>query len=226
MNLANFLLYPLMNGFLSTTLLLCMVHLLPAQEWKLVEHKDNIIVHTRKLDGQSIKDLKINTTFNTTISELVAALEDFSVDQSWVKNTIFSRKLEELSVSQFYFHTATDLPFPAKDRDAAVLYTRVQDPDTRVVRIDYEGAADKVPVDADYVRVPSLTAYYILTPISASQIDVEYYLRTDPGGSIPNWIINMALSIGPTETMQALREVLSSGRYAEARVPGLIDPFN
>ncbi len=215
-----------MKGFLFTTLLLTIAYVLPAQEWKLIKNKDNIIVHTRKMPGQSIKDLKINTTFNTTMRELVAALEDFSTDQSWVKNTIFSRKIEERSASYFYFHTATDLPFPAKDRDAAMLYTRVQDPDTKVVRIDYTGAADKVPVDADYVRVPSLTAYYILTPVSDGQIDVEYYLRTDPGGSIPNWVINMAISVGPTDTMKALRQVLSSGRYAETIVPGLLDPFN
>lgn len=214
-----------MKGIVFIALFIGVALVLPAQEWKKVKDKDNIIVHTRKIPGQAIKDLKINTTFNTTMRELVAALEDFSTDQSWVKNTIFSNKLEEVSPAHFYFHTATDMPFPVKDRDAAMLYTRVQDEDSNVVRIDYKGMPEKVAVDSDYVRVPALTAYYILTPISSEEIGVEYFLRADPGGSIPNWVINMAISVGPTDTMEALREVLASGRYAETAVPGLIDPF-
>ena len=149
-----------MKGF-SLIALLFVVVVLPAQEWNLVKNKEGINVYTRKVEGQAIKDLKINTSLNTTLTELVAALEDFSTNQSWVRNTIFSRKLDVISNTHFYFHTATDLPFPAKDRDVAILYKRQQNPETKVVRIDYEGVADKVPVESDYVRIPSLTAYYL-----------------------------------------------------------------
>ena len=214
-----------MKGLIILALLFS-ITAMPAQEWKHIKDKDGINVYTRKIKGQAIKDLKIKTTINSTLTELVAALEDFSIDQSWVKNTIFSKKLDVLSDTHFYFHTATDLPFPAKNRDAAILYQRQQNPDTKVVRIDYEGVSDKVAIDDDYVRVPSLTAYYILTPVSPGEVDVEYFLRTEPGGTIPKWIINMAISIGPTDTMKALRKVLASGRYAETVVPELNDPFN
>ena len=211
---------------LSLIAFLFVAMVLPAQEWALHKNKDGINVYTRKVEGQAIKDLKINATLNTTLSELVAALEDFSTNQSWVRNTIFSKKLDVISDTHFYFHTATDLPFPAKDRDVAILYQRQQNPDTKVVRIDYEGVADKVPVDDDYVRIPNLTAYYILKPISADEVEIEYFLRASPGGSIPTWIINLALTVGPLDTMMALRKVLATGRYAEVVVPDLADPFN
>lgn len=214
-----------MNRIILLALLLW-VAILPAQEWKLTKDNDNIEVYTRKIDGQAIKDLRINTVLNTTLSELVAALEDFSLNQSWVRNTIFSKKVEAISDTHFYFHTATDLPFPAKNRDVVIRYERQQDPITNVVRIDYEGYPDKVAKDPDYVRIPVLTAYYILTPVSPGEINVEYFLRTEIGGSIPNWIINLGISVGPTDTMKALRKVLATGRYADSSVPELNDPFN
>jgi len=199
--------------------------MLTGQEWKLAKDKDGIYVYTRKVEGQSIKDVRIKTTLNTSLTELVAALEDFSGTQSWVKNTVASRKIEELSPTHFYFYSATDFPFPAKDRDVVIKCQRSQDKNTNEVRIDYEAAHDKMGKQDGFVRMAALTASYVLNPTSAKKVEVEYYLRVDIAGTIPKWVINMAISKGPTDTMKALREVLASGRYADTVVPDLVDPY-
>jgi len=192
-----------------------------AQEWNLVKDKDGIAVYTRKIAGQAIKDVRINTTLHTNLHELIAALEDFELQESWVRNTKESRKIEELSPAHFFFYVATDFPFPAKDRDAVMEYKRTQDPDSRVVDIAYEAFPDKLPTDPGYVRMPALTASYTLTPVAENTVAVEYYIRADIGGSIPSWIINMAISVGPRDTMLALRKVLASGRYSGVVVEGV-----
>jgi hypothetical protein len=196
-----------------------------AQDWNLVKNDDGIFVYTRKIDGLFIKDVKINTKINATLNELVAALEDFDQQEKWVRNTKESRKIEEVSTSHFFFYTGINFPFPAKDRDTVIEYRRVQEPNSKVIKIDYEAYADKIPVSKDYIRMPALTAYYILTPLSENTIAIEYYIRVDIGGNIPNWIINMAISIGPSDTMKSLKKVLASGMYANVKVAGVEDLY-
>ena len=212
-----------MNHF--GTLLLFIIFLLPksgaTQEWKLVKDDDAINVYTRKVEGQSIKDVKIKTTINTTLTEMVAALEDFDLQESWVRNTNESRKVEAISPSHFFFYVGTDFPFPAKDRDAVIEYKRTQDPNSKIIQIDYEAFPNKLPKSSDYVRMPELIASYTLTPNNDNSIDVEYYIRVDIGGKIPSWIINMAISVGPRDTMVALKKVLASGQYADVMIEGV-----
>jgi len=205
-------------------LLLTLVSVLGmAQEWKLHENSDGVAVYTRKVDGIPIKDVRINTTLKTSLKEMIAALEDFELQENWIKNTKHSKKLEQISPEHFYFYIATDFPFPAKDRDAIIEYKRIQDPVTKVIEIDYKAFPDRLPDYSSYVRMPALSASYILTPIADKEIAVEYYIRADIGGKIPNWIINMAISVGPRDTMLALRDVLAKGRYAGVEVEGVVD---
>lgn len=211
--------------FFITGGLICFSLSLFAQDWKLHKDSDGIAIYTRKAVGQDIKDVKINTTINTTLNQLVAALEDFELQDSWVRNTNESKKIEELSPSHFYFYVATDFPFPASDRDAVMEYVRTQNPETKVVDIAYEALPDMLPVDPDYVRMPALIASYTLTPVSPDAVAVEYYIRADIGGKIPNWIINMAISVGPRDTMLALKKILASGQYAGSQIDGLVDPY-
>ena len=212
-----------MNSYqiILSAILLVSTSFVTAQEWKLVNDKDDVLVYTRKVEGQAIKDVKINTTINTTMNELVAALEDFELQESWVKNTIESRKIEEVSPAHFFFYIGTNFPFPAKDRDAVMEYKRVQAADSKVITIDYEAFPDKIPENPDYVRIPALTASYTLTPLSNDSIAIEYYLRADIGGSIPSWIINMGINIGPRDTMKALKKILASGKYKNVKVEGV-----
>ena len=203
--------------WLSATSLLT----LNAQDWNLYKDYDGIEVYTRKVDGFAIKDVRIRTKLQTSMHELIAALEDFELQDSWVKNTNESRKIEQITPTHYFFYIGTDFPFPAKDRDAVIEYKRSLDAEKNYVFIEYKAHPDRMPKDSDYIRMPSLDATYTLTPLEEGWIDVDYFIRADIGGSIPNWIINMAISKGPKDTMVALKKVLASGQYAGAQVSGL-----
>ena len=38
--------------------------------------------------------------------------------------------------------------------------------------------------------------------------EVVYVLRSDPGGAIPAWMVNLALEAGPTNTINGLRALV------------------
>jgi len=194
-----------------------------ANDWELVKSEENIQVFVRKKEGSKFKEVKIKGLINCKMSELVMALEDVEAQKDWVNSTIDARYISKDQADHFYFYISTDFPYPVKDRDVAIEYKRQQDPNTRIVTIDYLGVADKEPEHNKFVRIPDFKAQYILKPLANGQIDVEYYLRADVGGSIPKWIVNMAITKGPLDTIESLFNLITSGHYKNLQVEGVLD---
>ncbi len=52
---------------------------------------------------------------------------------------------------------------------------------------------------------------------------MEYYIYSDPGGSLPDWLVNMALDVGPRETIKNIRGFVQQEKYKTAKVAYLKD---
>ena len=50
---------------------------------------------------------------------------------------------------------------------------------------------------------------------------MEYYMKVNPGGLLPAWLVNLAVTKGPMDTMESLFELVESGYYENAIVHGL-----
>jgi hypothetical protein len=66
-------------------------------------------------------------------------------------------------------------------------------------------------------------AQWTITPLKDGSLSLEYQLLVDPGGSVPAWLVNLAVVDGPFETMSALREKVKEKKYQEAVLPRLND---
>ncbi len=49
-------------------------------------------------------------------------------------------------------------------------------------------------------------------------LSVEYYLYSHPGGSLPSWLVNTAVDMGPRETIKSVRNLLLEPRYQNVRL--------
>ena len=83
---------------------------------------------------------------------------------------------------------------------------------------------DLIPKEKSLVRIPVFDSYYILTPIGDGWLEMEYFLKIDPGGALPAWVVNLAASKGPDITMKALYKVIASGKYDNILVEGVEEP--
>lgn len=192
-------------------------------EWKLVKEKYATMVYTKKSDKSKYKEVKITASFQTSMNELVAALEDVDTHKDWVPYTIDSYMVEKLEDDKFYYYVSSDFPFPAKDRDVVIFYERQQNPDTKVVITKSEAVPDYIEAFKEFVRVPVFSSTYILTPKQNGFIDIDYEVKVSPGGSIPAWIINLGITKGPIMTMESLAELLDSGKYNNVDVAGILN---
>lgn len=204
-------------------LFICLTFVVDVSEWELVKEKDGIRVYVRKSESNPNKEVKIKGQIACSMSELVAALEDVEAQKDWVKSTIDARYISKQAPNHFLFYISTDFPYPVKDRDVVIEYNRVQDLATKVVNINYEGVHGKEKTFDKFVRIPQFKASYTLTPQANGLIDVDYYLSADIGGTIPKWIVNMAITKGPVDTIESLFDLIKSGHYKDVKLIGVVD---
>ena len=177
--------------------------------WKLIKNESGIKVYSRPdTSSSSLKELKIVTEAQTSISGFVSLISDKAAYPKWVYRCASSELLKKKSDLETYHYQVTDMPWPVQNRDI-VIYTIInQNPDTKEVFITCSGAPDYKPRNADYIRIVSYRARWKITPKTDNTVLLEYTMAVNPAGSIPDWLINMTLTDGPIRTIKNLKSLL------------------
>ena len=194
-------------------------------DWKLVRKKNNIEVYSRMSSDEKLKEIKIRGSIKSTLSEVVLALEDVKAQKEWVLRTIDARTLDYTSDSDFIYYISTDMPFPIKDRDLVVHYTRTQDSNTKIVETKSRALPSFIPIKDSYIRIPFFDSSYRLIPKEGGWVIIEYVMKIDPGGALPLWLVNMAVSRGPLLSFESLFELIESDRYKGKSAKGVVELF-
>lgn len=195
--------------------------LLTEDGWKLEQTSGNIEVFTRKVEGKNIKDLKITCKVRSSLNSIVAILDDIESHPVWVYRCTESKFIDYRSPKEFYYYIGVDFPYPARDRDMVIYYKRDQDPITKVVTTHSTSAHDLIDENGGIVRITDFESIYRLVPNKDGSVEMIYYLRSDPAGHIPAWMINMALAKGPVTTMKTLSTEVMKDKYQNAVMEGI-----
>jgi len=79
-------------------------------------------------------------------------------------------------------------------------------------------AEEKYPLQKGIVRVTVFDSKWIFTPLPDGKVNIEYTVKTDPGGNIPIFLTNMFIDKGPVATMKKMRDILQLPKYRDANV--------
>ena len=182
-----------------------------AQDWEHEKTVDGIEIFTRAVPGEDLLELKIEFTLATRLGPLVALLDDVESYTEWVYKATKFEQVLSTGDGEGIFYGQVDFPWPMDDRDYVITCTTEQDPHTKVVTLESRTCEHQLrEVSKDFIRVPSHFNRWELHPISSNEVRCIYLLKSDPGGSIPKWLINLAIDKGAVETIQNLRERISS----------------
>ncbi|CAK1849238.1 START domain-containing protein [Vibrio crassostreae] len=190
-----------------------------ANEWKLVRDKKGIEVYNRKIEGNDFKEFRAEADIQANLTSIIALFTDTSVGTQWVENIDKMEEIEHFSEVHTVTKTYTKAPWPVSDREAIVENFIEQDPNTLTVMITQHGIPNYQPNDDKrIVRVAHLESRWILTPLDNNTTHISYQVLSDPGGSIPSWLINMVAVSQPYNTLRGLSEMLDSGEYTDSRL--------
>ena len=193
------------------------------ENWSLKSDKDGIAVFTRSFPDSKFKAVKVECTLAASLSQLVAVILDVNTGDQWVYSTKSAYLLRQISASELFYYSEVSVPWPASNRDFIAHLKVVQDARTKVVTVYGPTVPDYVPVKKDVVRILQSEGRWVITPLGANRIKVEYTLRVDPGGNIPAWLINMFAAKGPTESFRKLKTHIQKPGYQNIHLPFITD---
>jgi len=204
-----------MNKILITAIIL-VLKLVPAfaqDDWILKSEKDGIKIYTSAVPDSKFKAIKVECDFNATPGEMVALLMDVNASADWMYHVKSCKLIKQVSPSELYYYSEVNLPWPAANRDFVAHLTVTQNPDTKVVTIDGPSVNGIVPVKKGIVRVRDSKGKWIITPLGADQVSVEYTIHVDPGGALPSWLVNTFATEGPVQIFKGMKQQLQKPHY-------------
>lgn len=180
-----------------------------ATEWVLDKQENGIDVYTRPVPGSGIKEFMGTAEIEDSVDAVLRVLRDSDRFKHWFPNTPESKLLaREDNVS--YQYSVMDAPWPVSDRDNVFRSVTKRDEATGVVEIQVTAAPDYFPEQANRTRVRKANGAWKLEPLEGDRTLVTFRMHLEPGGGIPEWLINARVVATPFEALTNLRAFLKN----------------
>jgi hypothetical protein len=199
--------------FMSLLLVLSIASASAQNDWKLSTDKEGIKIYTSIVPDSKIKAVKVECDLNATPSQLVAVVMDINTATDWVYHVKSAKLVKQVSATELYYYSEVSLPWPVANRDFVAHLIVSQNPDTKVVTIDGPAVPGYVPVKKGIVRIDHSFGKWIITPLGADQVHVEYSIHVDPGGALPAWLVNIFATDAPLKIFENLKVQLQKPVY-------------
>lgn len=184
--------------------------------WIFKNEKNGIKVYYRKTSD--VYELKLITSIQSSISGLVSLLSDVERYPQWGYKITEAEFIRKHSETEAVYRSRFDFPWPLDDRDI-VMHNKVQqDPVSGKVTATSTATPGLAPEKSDAVRIKDAKTVWTIYPGTGGWLYVEYYVYSNPGGNLPDWLVNMALDVGTRETIQHIRQHVSHPRYQAAKL--------
>jgi len=172
-------------------------------EWKLEKSGKGIEVYTRHIPETSIKEFKAEMLIHANMKELEQALHEVNHHPEWMAGVEYTDVLNaEPEILQYNMH----LPFPFTDRYVVMSSKTESDAGTCKVTLTH---SDHPPGEVgDRVEIEYIEGYWLFTKVDENTTSVVYQFVTDPGGNLPDWLVNSFIVKNPYKTLDNLRDRL------------------
>lgn len=184
--------------------------------WRVVRSDGGIMVLDRTVPGTKLREFQGTGVIEASIATILAVLQDTAHNPEWMKEAMTQVPIATEGSSEI-FYNRTKSPWPVADRDVVMRATASFDLAAKMLRIEFESTTHpQWPPLPKVVRMPFLRGHWYLWPLRDGKwTRAEYQVHADPGGSLPNWVVNLASKQIPYGTIAALQKQVLRRRYPE-----------
>ena len=210
--------------FLFSLLFITLSSFQNTYNWQLKKIENGITIYTRTPENSKYKELKAVYQIKTSLSSIIALLNDFESFPKWVYRCEKSMALKKDSDNHIIRYQTVVAPWPVDNRDMILEVNSFQDKKTKIVYQKVNSIPDYIPLVKGHVRVREFRALWTLIPLKNGFVEVNYELLVNPGGNIPAWLVNLALVDGPFDTSVKMREMLMNEKYQKTTYSFITNP--
>lgn len=184
-----------------------------AGAWELVDEKqdqagNSYVIYRRDKPGSALQEYKLVTVFDAPVKQVVEAVRAMATDPAYVMKGATRRMVAHPEPDTYYMYSRHSAPM-VSDRDITAKLTLTFEPTTQSYRWQWVAVSDKGPPPQDgVVRIQSSRSSWVLSPAEKHKTLGEYQSHSDPGGSIPAWVANRAMTSTLEEMHATLRRII------------------
>jgi hypothetical protein len=185
--------------------------------WEVIKQSDGIVVDRRAVEGSSLKEFRGRGVVYAPVAAILAVFSDVDRATEWMDSCNGSRVVADVSDVEKIVYNRTHAPWPVSDRDAVLRNVARFDEAERSVRLEFSSIerADAPPVKG-VVRMPFLRGHWYLWPAAdGNSTRVEYQVHANPGGRLPDWLVNYVSRDLPWRTINSLRAQVKRRAYPD-----------
>jgi ribosome-associated toxin RatA of RatAB toxin-antitoxin module len=140
----------------------------------------------------------------TSTADVVKFLTDFDNYPNWFPRCKKARIVARLNENEFIAYLVFNAPWPVADRDCVIRVKVEKDEKTGVVILTETSEPKCVARQAECIRIEQLVSVWKMVPKDGgTEITNEY--ASNPGGNIPDWLINTQSVENPMVTFENLQ---------------------
>ena len=189
--------------------------------WELSSQDDGLMIYTREKPGSAVHEMKAQGFIDAPAPAVFKALRDYAHYDQTMPYTEESKVLGSSADGKvIYFYSVVNAPFVSR-RDYVIKCVDASDwkDGKGYMKVTWSTTNEKqVPPRDGIVRVTVNEGYWYLQPIAnGTRTYATYYLYTDPGGSLPKWIVNKANSSAIPDVFKAVSKQAAKWAAASAK---------
>ena len=203
-------------AFVAITL--CAATAVAQSKWEVISRDSGVVVSKKDHPSLELPIIRGVSTLDEDFYDVLAVLRDTEHFADWMHNCKEARLLEAKDEFDLIVYNRVSTPWPLEDRDT-VVRTRIKvDHAKKFVVIRFVNVTSRLQGEINGVtRMPSLEGFYKIEKIGPGKTRVTYQAQADPGGLIPNWLVERDSRDIPKHTIASLRKRVRAtrGSYKE-----------
>jgi len=209
----------------SLTILTSLGLLAKQPKWKQVKNENGITVSNR-VRNDGLQEFKAITYVKSVkLSSLMAVMDDVPNYKNWMESIVSSHLVKKINSQERIVYVHFGTPWPVSDRDN-VSYSKVsQNKKDKSITIRMRSRPFEYPKKKGIVRVKKGGGYFWFKPLKNKVTMIIYQRFTDPGGSVPKWLLRMAGSKVPYQTLRKLRIMVKKLKYKNKKYSQINEPW-
>ena len=175
--------------------------------WILKKHTDDIQIYSAKVPNSPHHAILAETQIDADTETLVGIIRSPESCSKWVYRCRLSFLHDQISPNTDLIYTATNMPFPAANRDILAKVTWHTDASTNITYGIGTATTDIVPSNNKDIRIENAEMIWALIPLENGSTKVRSYAHVDPAGGLPAWLTNQLSVNVPLKTLKGLKKI-------------------
>ena len=174
--------------------------------WQLKKTAEGISVYTRKVEGSPILEFKATMTIDAPVAKIIPLFENVEGLTSWYYQCTHSELVKDEGPQDKILYIVLHLPWPVTERDSVFMRSKSTDEKNLNISYSIQALPELLGVRKGKIRVLMINSLWRFTSLPNGKTEIYFRQHSNPGGSIPTFLINAMVVDIPFHSLKTLRQ--------------------